>query len=354
MKHKLLILFILLGGTFSLNADFWDSEEERKKNSKIVWQYKLRKFSQKEYSRSVKALFRNFESTTGYSLRPGDKKKVGLKIYTNSGTGIATPKPLVKAVINSLMDRGYEKSDIFILDHSELKLRECGFIPPLSRRSEGNLFNGVPVKILESNKYFDSIWYYEDPLPANYISILDQEDSVFDNSLSPDAGRKSYLPYPLIAEVDFWINLPMVTVDQTIGVRGALVNATLMNIGNNDRFLNSVSVAPKAIAEISAIPELLSTWALTIMPLEIYQFIGGPNFNSLYTHSEPFLWMSTNPVLLDRLVLKYINKRRAKEGFEKFKKIPLYLKYAVKLDVGTSSKKNIEWIKLPHDTFGKK
>ena len=43
---------------------------------------------------------------------------------------------------------------------------------------------------------------------------------------------------------------------------------------------------------MSAIPELRQTWLFTIASLEHYQFIGGPFFNSLYTRSEPIVWLS--------------------------------------------------------------
>jgi hypothetical protein len=81
----------------------------------IVWQAHLPSFDEAAYAKEVEALIATFEKHTGKKLVPGEKKKVGLKIYTDSGPGMATPIPLVKAVIHSLEERGFEKKNIFLV-----------------------------------------------------------------------------------------------------------------------------------------------------------------------------------------------------------------------------------------------
>jgi hypothetical protein len=97
-------------------------------------------------------------------------------------------------------------------------------------------------------------------------------------------------------------------------VNGALVNATLWNATNTARFFNSPALAPAAVAEMSVIPELHNSWVFTLASLQIYEYSGGPAFDSLHTASEPYLWLSADPVMMDSLMRDRINGMRNKDG----------------------------------------
>jgi hypothetical protein len=114
------------------------------------------------------------------------------------------------------------------------------------------------------------------------------------------------------------------------------VNATLWNASNTARFFRSPATAPAAVAEMSAIPELRETWLFTIASLEHYQFIGGPYFNSLYTRSEPLIWLGTDPVMMDALMRARINQWRKREGFEPISEEIRTLEFAETLGVGST------------------
>ncbi len=347
MHARLILLFLISLITSRGWSGIWGYEGERDAYLDIVWEYRLNSFSRASYGHGVENLFYSFEEKTNKSLHPGKLRKVGIKLYTASGNGIATPTNLVKAVIDHLKRRGFKKDELFIIDLNERELRESGFIPPLSKKAKGVLFEGVPIYILDSEKYYDPLWYYESPLPAQ-SQLAHSAELIGGYGMEIKAGeRKSFLAKPLLTEVDFWINLPVILDHQTLGISGVLTNATLGNISNRDRFHVSPANAPIAVAEIAAIPELKSGWVFSIITLERFQYMGGPVFNSLYTRSEPLLLMSVNPVILDVLMLNRINHYRNESGFNANEgALPLFT-YAENLGLGIMNPKKIKWIRLP-------
>lgn len=310
-----------------------------------VWEAQLAAFDEPTYERQVERLITVFEQSSGRKLVPGPKRKVGLKIYADSGPGLATPIPLVKAVIASLKRRGFEHSEIFLVGLNALRLRMTGYLPSLV--SGQTPFFGIPVYVLESGRYYDPVWFYDSPLPQRFDPIFAQEQT---KGVSPtttkDEDRKSFLATPLFLDADFWINLPVYTDHPTLGINGALVNATLWNASNTARFFRSPANAPAAVAEMSAIPELRQTWMFTLASLQHYQFIGGPFFNSLYTVSEPLVWLSNDPVMLDALIRDRMNSLRRKEGFEPVDEEIRTLEFAETLGVGSTKTKQVRMIPI--------
>jgi hypothetical protein len=198
-------------------------------------------------------------------------------------------------------------------------------------------FEGNPVYVLESGRYYDPVWFYDSPLPERFDPIVAaQQTKDVSNTSTTDQDRKSFLATPLFLDADFWINLPVYTDHPVLGVNGALVNATLWNASNTARFFKSPANAPAAVAEMSAIPELRETWIFTIASLEQYQFIGGPFFNSLYTVSEPLVWLGADPVLMDALMRQRIDKWRRRDGFDPISDDIPTLEEAEMLGVGST------------------
>ena len=97
-----------------------------------VCEAQLPDFGQPAYNGGVERLITDFEKAAGKPLLPGEKKKVGLKIYADSVPCMATPIPLVRAVIAALERRGFAPENIFLVGLNQLRLRMSGFLPPLS------------------------------------------------------------------------------------------------------------------------------------------------------------------------------------------------------------------------------
>ena len=306
----------------------------------LVWEASLN--SEAPYQTEVSALITAYEVEAGINLVPGSRGKVGIKVNNRSGRGLSTPLGLLRAVIEAFEQRGFERQSILIVDDSVYGLREAGVLPPLGESRVD--FEGCPVYALDSERYYDKDWYYDSPLPPSRnqaVQSINGTSREVASLLKGDEERKSFLPMPLLFEVDFWVNLAVGVDDKSLGVDGALANATLWNVSNNQRFLRSDATASAAIAEIAAIPELSERLLLHFVSLERYQYIGGPKFNSLYTHSEPLLWMSTDPVAIDRLLYDRINAQRRNNGFPEIEPLPKQLPFAASLGLGVFEENRI-------------
>lgn len=305
----------------------------------LVWESPVARGSL--YYTEVEALIEAYELEVGQRLEPGLRGKVGLKINTRGGAGLGTPLQLIRALVEVLEERGYARQRILIVDDSSHNLREAGVLPPLSQAAA--VFEASPVVALDTGEFYDSDWFYDSPLPP----ALQQEPQLIGEmrrSLQLEEGsqaRKSFLPQPLLFEVDFWINMAVGADDPALGVDGALANATLWNVSNSRRFLVNQATASAAVAEIAAIPELEERLVLNFISLELYQFIGGPFFNSIYTRSEPRLWMSSDPVALDRLLYDRMNAMRVLEGFPEIEPLPRQLPFAASLGLGEFERERI-------------
>lgn len=311
----------------------------------LVWESPLA--ADRLYCSEVEALIESYESEVGQLLRPGKRKKVGLKVNTRGRAGLSTPLNLIRAVIETLEARGHERGSILIIDDSAYNLREAGLMPPLSQSEAG--FEGCPVLALDSQKFYDKDWFYDSPLPAAHQEVPQLTDRAHKSSqlIEGSLGRKSFLPMPLILEVDFWINLVVGADDPSLGVDGALANATLWNVSNSRRFLVNQATASAAVAEIAAIPEIEERLVLHLISLDRYQFIGGPFFNSIYTRSEPRIWMSSDPVAIDRLIYDRINAMRLLEGFPEIEPVPSQLAFAASLGLGEDVLERIQIRHVP-------
>lgn len=319
------------------------SAPDQKNPKALLWEYTLPGFSDKDYQVAVDGLFLDFERRTGHKLVPGAKRRAGLKVMTGIA-GLTTPVGLVRAVINALEARGFKPEELFILDQSESKLRAAGILPPPGRDAD-DAFEGVPVIVMDRGRNYDLKWFYDSPLPAPDSLIQGVVRQNYAWKIQTN-DRLSLLPVPLLVDVDFWINLPVGLDQPSLGVMGALVNASLLASSNTQRFLQSPETGAVAVAEIAAVPELVRGWVFSLLSLEHYQYIGGPLFNSLYTVSEPTLFLSANPVILDYLLYTRINAARVQQNLPTMDQ-PSFLEYARQLDLGEYDRRQIFLVRLP-------
>jgi len=268
----------------------------------LLIEQKLGGFADEDYAGAVERLLAEQEARTGVPLRPAALRKCGLKISSEAGLGLCTPKPLVRAVGAALVRRGFAREAIIICDGRQESMRACGFLPALSK--DEPRFEGYPAQA----------WDLLAPAWAGDARLR------YENQVMPSPGtpnvpwgnpRVSILPKTLFDDVDFWINLPVLSDSKSLGVHGAMAAASLGNMVNAERFLDMPSNAAKAAVEVCAIPGLTRRQALTILSLERYQVLGGPTYDASWVRSDKVMLASANPVILDFVGLQKINAGRA-------------------------------------------
>lgn len=286
------MLMVLTGG--SLLAATTDPKA-------LLIEQQLSGFSDGDYGVAIERSVNEFERRTGRRLTPATAARCGLKVSSESGVGLATPKPLVRAVSAALVRRGFKREGLIICDARELALRQSGFLPTVADGDQD--FEGSPVIAWEK---LAPSWAAEERLRY--------ENQVLPRPGSPAVAwgdpRVSVLPKTLFDEVDFWVNLPVLSDGKALGVHGAIAAASLGNMANAERFMENPFNASKVAVEVCAIPGLAKGHALTILSLERYQVLGGPTFDAGWVRSEKTLLASANPVIIDFIGLQKINAGR--------------------------------------------
>lgn len=259
---------------------------------RLVLEHPLEDFGDTGYGRAAEAVIATFESRTATRLAPGARGKVAIKVATLPGPGLSTPKPLVRAVAEALRRRGFAEGAIVVCDAESAGLRRSGFLPANPR--EPARFGDLPVRAWdrEARAWADaSGWGFANPVPPPPGAGLPEWND----------PRTSLLPRPLGEEVDFWVHLPVLTDSPELGVHGAIADASLGNATNTARFAGNPRNAAVAAVSMAAWPALDGRRALTLLSLERYQVRGGPAFDAGWMRSEPRLFASANPLILDHL-----------------------------------------------------
>ncbi len=343
-KRTISTLLLVVCSTVFSGASFADQHNDSVPVANTIFQTRLSDFDARNYNAAVSAMFRAFERASK-PITKGQKGRAGIKIYTNSGSGLSTPKALVNAVITQLNKRGYKASEITIVDMSARKMRACGFLPKFSDIQKGasETYNGVQVADIESGRFFDKRWFYDNPLTPKNIKSSRTYREIYDPEI-----RKSYLPVPLFLTVDFWINLPVITDMEGLGVCASLGNMSIWNMSNNERFLKEPANASMAAAEVCAIPEMRESNLFTILSFEQGQFVGGSVYNARFCFSENLLMLSANPVAIDYLAWQTINKYRRANRFKPIDPEPPILNYCRQLGVGEYDLRKVKKITVPY------
>ena len=290
--HKSSILSLI----FSLMCIYCKAES-------VIFEYKLTDFSQNSYLDGVSLLLENFERENCIKITPKKTGKIALKISTAYAPVMCVKENLLISLVKELVRRGFERKNILIIGHDGSALKKCTYLG-YNPRKKNNFYHGMPVLSLDDNECTHCNWYYEHSLLSKTYIFKPTYDEFKTQFIE---AKKSLLPTILMFEVDFWINLPVISGDKGHGVSGAMMNASIFNVTNEQRFVDNPNNCAQAIAEIATIPELQETYLFTIVSFEQLQYINSNTANANYISKSHDMILSKDMVAVDKYALKKIN-----------------------------------------------
>jgi hypothetical protein len=224
---------------------------------------------------------------------------VGIKIYSAAGPISGTRPAVVAAVIHGLLDAGLPPEHVIIWDRHVDDLRAAGFsklAAQLGVRTAGSAEAG----------YDPTNFYLPD---APIIGQLVWGDLEFGEK-GPDIGKKSFVSKLLSRQITKIISIAPLLNQDSAGVYGHLYGLAMDSVDNTMRFEGDPGRLAVAVPEIYALPILGDRVVLNITDALIGQYEGGAKGLLQYSTVMNQLWFSHDPIALDTLAIRELDRER--------------------------------------------
>ena len=242
---------------------------------------------------------------------------VGIKINPLGGPELSTHHIIVDKIIEGVYGAGVLKKQIIIWDRFEDHLLSAGY-PIKQDEGEVQTFASDTAGI----GYDDEVFYES------------EKDSVNRRENGSTHSRYSRI---VTQRVDVLINVPVLKHHAMAGVSGCLKNLAFGSVDNTRRFHAKPLYCNPAIAEILEHKILKEKLALNIVDGLAASFDKGPTYHPESAWKYGSLFISTDPVLLDVLVLQTINQKREEMNLNSVSKLANHINTASALGLGTNT-----------------
>jgi hypothetical protein len=250
---------------------------------------------------------------------------IGLKVFSQPGELCGTRPVVVAAVVRSLLAAGVPNDHIIIWDQHEKDLRAAGFFR-LGAQLHVRVAGGVQAGYDPTNFYLPD---------TAIIGHLVWGDLEFGQT-NQDVGKKSFVTRLVTRQMTKIISIAPLLNHEAAGTCGHLYSLTLGSVDNTMRFADDPQRLAVAVPEIYALRTLGDRVVLNITDALIAQYAGGPGGLLQYSTVPGQLWFSRDPVALDVLAIKELDReRRALDAPKSNPNLELYLN-ATLLQLGTS------------------
>ena len=228
---------------------------------------------------------------------------VGIKVCSAAGEISGTRSAVVAAVVRGLIQSGISPGRIIIWDKRAADLRAAGYFAlaqQLGVRAEGAVEVG-----------YDPKNYYQPD--SAVIGSLVYGDLEFGKT-GDNIGRRSFVTKILSRQVTKIISIAPLLNQPTAGVCGHLYSLAFGGVDNTLRFENDPDRLAVAVPEINALPAVGDRVVLNITDALIGQYEGGASVLLHYSSVLNQLWFSRDPVALDTLAIRELDRERQAAG----------------------------------------
>lgn len=275
---------------------------------------------------SVSAAWRSLVST---------QDVVGIKVFSAAGEITGTRPAVAAAVAHGLIEAGVPATHIIIWDKRADSLRAAGFVKLarlLNVRAEGAMDAG----------YDPTNFYLPDSAVVGNLVFGDLEFG----KKGDDVGRKSYVTKILSKQVTKIISIAPLLNEPNAGVCGHLYSLAFGSVDNTLRFENDPDRLSVAIPEIDALASVGDRVVLNITDALMGQYEGDTTVLLPYSTVLNQLWFSGDPVALDTLAIKELDRERLLQGVAGFSpNLSIYTNAAL-LQLGIDDPSKIKIVKV--------
>jgi len=271
------------------------------------------------------------------------KDIVGIKINTVGGPAFCTHHSLVRAICSGLEAAGVPASQIIIWDKLPDRMTKAGYAPQVAAP-------GQPAIMSVSPDHYDPQVTYH----SGVIGSLIYGDYQFVDSLDymGDPGTDPVLTYSYYTSIVTQtctkiINVPVLTDDAFIGMKGCLGSLALGSVDNNRRFQGPPTYGDPDLCSILNRPFFRDKVVVNILDALVAQYAGGPKFHPEFTAEPGAIYVSRDPVAIDSLVLPRLEKWRLAANVPPIGSTASYIQDAASYGLGTTNKSLIQLIRLP-------
>lgn len=242
---------------------------------------------------------------------------VGIKINPLAGPELSTHSVIVNKIVDSLFSAGVLRKQIIIWDRFKDHLLGAGF--PI-KADEGDV--RTLATDLEDIGYDDKVFYET------------EKDSI---TRRENESTRSLYSRILTEMVDVVINVPVLKHHGMAGISGCLKNMAFGSVDNTRRFHGRPLYCNPAIAEIYENKVIKDKVVLNIVDGLSASFDHGPEYRAESAWQFGGMFVSTDPVILDVLILQTVNQKREEMGLSSISKYANHITSASGLELGNNS-----------------